>query len=306
MSFETKSWIFFNLGILFLIFIDLFTFHRKAHTIKIHEALWASLFWITLALFFNYFIYVTRGSHDALNFFTGYIVEKSLSVDNLFVFILIFSYFKVPSHLHHKVLFWGILGAIIMRAFFILFGIALVSKFHWIFYVFGAFLLYTGFKLGFEKEKKIDPESNFLIQLFSRWIPITHEYVNDKFFVWKKSKLFATPLCVALITIETTDLIFAVDSIPAILGITFDPFIAYTSNILAILGLRSLYFVLASLIDLFRYLKYGLAAILIFIGVKMLISGWIEIPIFLSLGLILFILIITILFSIIESKRYGK
>lgn len=267
------------------------------------EAMQVSAFWIALALVFNIYVYATRGSEDALNFLTGYIVEKSLSVDNLFVFLLIFTYFKVPEHLLHRVLFWGILGAIILRAFFITFGLFLIQNFHWIFYVFGAFLVYTGIKLALEKDKEYDPKSNAAIKLLQRFIPLTHEYKSGHFFVFEKGKWFATPLFLVLIAIETTDIIFAVDSIPAIIGITRDPFIVYTSNILAILGLRSLYFALSHTLTLFHYLHYGLSFILVFIGVKMLISDFFKIPVAISLGVIALVLAISIFASIRNPKK---
>lgn len=296
-------WVIFNAVIVVLLLGDLFLFHRKSHEIKVKEALWMSAFWIGLAFLFNIFIYQTRGIDPALNFLTGYLVEKALSVDNLFVFLLIFTYFKVPKDYTHKVLFWGILGAIVMRAAFILAGIALVEQFHWILYIFGAFLIYTGIKLGLEKDKEINPEDNPIVKFARRFFPVTKDYDADNFFVVKAGKFFATPLFIVLVAIETTDVIFALDSIPAVIGITTDPFIVYTSNILAILGLRSLYFALSHLMTLFHYLHYGLAFILVFIGVKMLIAGFIDIPIFVSLSVILFALLMTILASIYSPKK---
>lgn len=295
-------WVF-NLIIVCLLVLDQCVFHRTNHVIKVKEAIWMSAFWIALALAFNMYIYHLRGAEDALNFLTGYLVEKSLSVDNLFVFLLIFSYFRVPKHLLHKVLFWGIFGAIGMRAIFILFGITLIQNFHWVIYLFGAFLVGTGVKLGMEKEKEIHPESNFIIKLFQRFIPVTHSFSGDTFFIREHGRYFATPLCLVLLTIETTDVIFALDSIPAIIGITEDPFIVYTSNILAILGLRSLFFALSHTLTLFHYLQQGLAFILFFIGVKMLISGYITIPIGASLAIIAITLLIAVLASIFNPKK---
>lgn len=290
-------WIVFNLVILVLIFADLKFFHAKERAISIKEALFATAFWIGLALAFNIGVYFARGLDDALNFFTGYLIEYSLSIDNLFVFLLIFSYFHVPPDLVHKVLFWGIMGAIVMRTFFILCGIALIQTFSWLIYVFGAFLVITGIKLGFTKDSKASPENNFVIKLFKRYFHVTENYVNGKFFIKKGGTLLATPLFIVLLAVETTDLIFALDSIPAIIGITTDIIIVYTSNIFAVLGLRSLYFALAGMMSLFKYLQYGLGAILVFIGLKMLLSGFIHVPILITLGVICFILATCILLS---------
>lgn len=289
-------WIFFNIGILLLIFFDLKFFHRKERKISPKEGLWITAFWIGLALAFNVGIYYFRGLEDALKFLTGYLVEYSLSIDNIFVFILLFSYFHVPEHLVHKVLFWGILGAIVMRGLFILGGVSLIQTFSWLTYVLGLFLIVTGIKFGLVKDK-IEPEKNILIRLFRKYFRISEHYEDGKFFVLKEKKLYATPLLVVLLAVETTDLIFAIDSIPAIIGITTDIFIVYTSNIFAILGLRSLYFVLSDMMKLFHYLHYGLALILIFIGLKMLLSGVFHVPIFLTLGVICAIIVTSIVLS---------
>lgn len=297
-------WCFNGVVALFLL-LDLFVFHKKNHIIYVKEALLLSAFWIALALLFNLFVFYYRGKEDALNFLTGYAVEKALSVDNLFVFLLIFSYFRVPQHLLHKVLFWGIFGAIFMRALFIFAGIALVERFHWMIYLFGLFLIFTGVKLAFEKEKEIHPEGNILLRLFRKLFPVTPHYVEDHFFVRLEGRTFATPLAVVLLSVEATDLIFTVDSIPAIIGITKDPFIVYTSNILAVLGLRSLYFSLSHILTLFHYLHYGLALILTFIGGKMLLSSIIEIPIAISLSFIASVLALSILLSLL-TKPGGK
>lgn len=302
---ESWFWVF-NAVIAILLVIDLFAFHKKSHVIKVREALWMSAFWISLSMAFNVFIYYSQGTENAVNFLTAYLVEKALSVDNLFVFLLIFSYFRVPHHLLHKVLFWGIFGAIIMRAMFILFGIALIQNFHWIIYVFGGFLIFTGIKLAIEKEKEFDPKNNMVINLFKRLFPVTHEYVEDKFFVKEHGHYLATPLCLVLLAIESTDVVFAVDSIPAVIGITKDPFIVYTSNILAILGLRSLYFALSHVLTLFHYLNLGLAFILVFIGVKMMISEYIVIPIMVSLAVVAVILLISIVASILSPKKVKR
>ena len=292
-------WLYFNLLILVLLAFDLFVLHRKKHIIAMKEALWTSLGWIIIALIFNVYIFYSRGYEDALSFFTGYIVEKALSIDNLFVFIIIFSTFQVPEHLLHKVLFWGIIGAIAMRAFFIFFGIALINNFHWIIYVFGAFLIYTGWKLGFKPNKQIHPESNYFIRTIRKIIPMTQNYVGDAFFVKQNGKILATPLFLVLLAIEFTDVVFAVDSIPAIIGITQDPYLIYTSNIFAILGLRSLYFALAKIVQYFHFIHYGLSIILTFIGFKMLLSGYISIPILVSLSVILGTIAISIILSLL-------
>lgn len=289
----------FNLFIIVMLAIDLLVFNRKAHSVSMKEAIGWSIFWVCLALLFNVFIYYDRGVDDALNFLTGYIVEKSLSVDNLFVFLLIFKYFKTPITSLHKVLFWGVLGAIILRALFIWLGIVLITSFHWIIYIFGLFLVVTGIKLWFEKEKEIDPDKNPVLKFFRFFIPFTKNYEHNQFFVIKDSRYVATPLFAVLLTIETTDLIFAVDSIPAILAITTDPFIVYTSNIFAILGLRSLFFVLSHIMSLFHFLHYGLSIILIFIGAKMLLADLYKVPTWAALTVIFSVLMISIIISLI-------
>ncbi len=265
-------WIIFNVFVLLLLGLDLLVFHRKKHEVGIKEALWTSLFWIVLALCFNGLIYYWRGEDPAMEFLTGYLIEKSLSVDNLFVFILIFNFFKVPPKYQHNLLFWGVLGALVLRGIFILVGVALISKFHFIIYILGAFLVYTGIKMAFSGDQDVDPEHNPVVKWVSRHIRMTKTHEEGKFFVRKRGKLYATPLFLVLIMIESTDVVFAADSIPAILAISNDPFIVYTSNVFALLGLRALYFALAGIMELFHYLKYGLSVILSFIGVKLLIS----------------------------------
>ena len=299
---EFFPWLIFGAVVLGLLALDLGVFHRKSHEVKIKEALIWSGVWISLALAFNAFVYFTRGSGPALEFLAGYLIEEALSVDNLFVFLLIFSYFRVPSIVQHKVLFWGILGALLMRALFIVAGISLIEKFHWIIYVFGAFLIYTGIRMVTEQGKEIHPERNPVLRLFRRLVPVTETYVEDRFFVMKGARRFATPLFIVLLMVETTDLIFAVDSIPAILAITRDPFIVYTSNVFAILGLRSLFFALAGLMKLFRYLNYGLCFILVFVGLKMLLAELFKIPIVVALGVIIAILGASILVSILRRE----
>jgi len=295
-------WIGFNVFVLLMLALDLGVFHRKAHEVKFKEALVWSLVWIVLALVFNAGIWYYFGEIKAVQFLTGYIIEKSLSVDNIFVFILIFSSFAVPAKYQHKVLFWGILGALVMRAIFIFAGVALISKFHWIIYVFGFFLVYTGYKIAKEKGTKVNIDNNPLLAFVRRIIPFTNDYRDDKFFVKEAGKKMATPLFLVLVLIEFTDLIFAVDSIPAILAITTDPFIVYTSNVFAIMGLRSLYFALAGSLKYFTYLHYGLAIILIFVGIKMIISDFYKFDPFVSLGIIVLILAGSMVASAIKTK----
>ncbi len=290
-------WTGFGVFVVAMLVLDLAVFHKKAHAVKIKEALMWSAIWIALALFFNIGVYIHKGPDTALRFLTGYLLEKSLSVDNLFVFLLIFQYFQVPQKYQHKILFWGILGALIFRAIFIAAGITLIHKFHWIIYVFGAILIWTGLKLALEKEKEVEPEKNIVLKIFKKLMPIANQYEGEKFFIKKDGRNFATPLFVVLLVIETTDVIFAVDSIPAILAISHDPFIVYTSNVFAILGLRALYFALSGVMQMFKHLHYGLAAILVFVGTKMLISEFYKIPIWISLSVIAFILCLSIIAS---------
>ncbi len=290
-------WILFNLFVVLMLGLDLGVLHRRAHAVKFREAVAWSAMWIALAAGFAVLIYFWHGRAPALEFVTGYVVELSLSVDNLFVFLLIFRYFRVPSHLQHRVLFWGILGALIMRGIFILLGVSLIRRFHFIVYLFGAFLVYTGIKLFREHEKDIHPENNPVLRLFRRWMPVTPDYVGGKFFV-RQPGLYATPLLIVLLVVETTDVLFATDSVPAILAITLNAFIVYTSNVFAILGLRSLYFALAGLMDKFRYLHYGLALILTFIGVKMLVSGYYVISTEIALAVVGVTLAVSMLASV--------
>lgn len=300
------GWVAFNVFVVTMIILDLFVLHRRHKVPTVKQALWTSASWISLALIFNLGIYYFYGQDKALDFLAGYLIEESLSVDNLFVFILIFDYFRTPKEYQHKVLFWGILGAIIMRAIFIFFGIALVNKFHWILYIFGIFLIYAGIKMAMPKNEQIKPESNFVIKLLKKLIPVSHHYDKDKFFTQINNIWHATPLFIALVTVEMMDLIFAIDSIPAVMAITLDPFIVYTSNIFAIIGLRSLYFALAHLIPLFHCLRYGLAAILGFVGLKMLVNSFIEIPIIVSLGFIVGAIALSIMASFIFPAKANK
>ncbi len=296
-------WLSFNLFVLLLIAFDALILSPKNKEITVKQALMLSGFWVFLALVFNAGIYFWLGSQRALEFFTGYLIEQSLSVDNLFVFLLIFSYFKVPVIYQRKVLFWGIIGAQVMRAAFILAGVALLHHFHWLIYLFGAFLVFSGIKLFLEKDKQIHPEGNVALKLFRRFMPVTDNYVEGQFTVKQQGRRWATPLLIVLIVIETTDLIFALDSIPAILAITKDPFIVYSSNIFAILGLRAMYFALAGLMNVFHHLHYGLGIILAFVGVKMLTEDIFHIPIMAALGVIAGVLTITIVTSIMFPAK---
>lgn len=285
-----------------MLVLDLGVFHRRAHTVKFREALAWSVAWIALAAAFAVVIFFWHGRIPALEFVTGYVIELSLSVDNLFVFLLIFRFFQVPPVHQHKVLFWGILGALIMRAIFIVAGVGLIQRFHWIIYVFGVFLVYSGIKLFFQEEAEIHPEKNPVLRLFRGWMPVTEDYVGNKFFV-RRPGLFATPLFAVLLIVETTDLLFAVDSIPAILAITRDAFIVYTSNVFAILGLRSMYFALAGMMKMFRYLHYGLSLVLVFVGTKMLLSHYFEIPTHIALGSVAGVLAISVIASLANPKK---
>ncbi|HEU5145379.1 MAG TPA: TerC family protein, partial [Chryseosolibacter sp.] len=276
-------WGTFNLFVLGMLALDLGVFHKRSEEITVRNALVWTGIWITLAMAFNFFVYLYFGKAEAIEFFTGYIIEKSLSVDNIFVIIMIFSYFHVPAAYQHKVLFWGILGALVMRVIFIFAGIELIHRFHWLIYLFGGFLIVTGVRMLFGSEAKIEPEKNPVVRLARKVFPVTSSFKDDNFFVRINGKLWATPLFIVVILIESTDLIFAVDSIPAILAITDNPFIVYTSNVFAILGLRSLYFALSGIEKYFHYLKYGLAAILVFVGTKMCLADYYKIPIEVSL-----------------------
>jgi tellurite resistance protein TerC len=285
-----------------MLVLDLGVFHRRAHTVKFREALLWSVMWIVLAGIFAGVVYFWRGRASSLEFVTGYVIELSLSVDNLFVFLLIFRYFRVsPAH-QHKVLFWGILGALIMRAIFIVAGVGLIRKFHWIIYGFGALLVYSGVRLFSQENAEIHPEKNPVLRLFRRWVPVTKDYEGDKFLV-RRPGLYATPLLVVLLVVETTDLLFAVDSIPAVLAITLDAFIVYTSNVFAILGLRSMYFAVAGMMEMFRYLHYGLSIILIFVGGKMLVSHYIDIRTEVALGIVGTILTVSVGASMLKPRK---
>lgn len=299
MSQQVLLWVGFSVFVVTVLALDLGVFHRKSHDVSIKEALVWSAVWISLALIFNIGIYIWRDSESALAFLTGYLLEKSLSVDNLFVFLLIFSYFSVPAGHQHKVLFWGILGALLIRALMIGVGVALLQMFHWLIYIVGGFLVITGFKMAFQKEEELHPENNPLVRIFRRLMPVTTEYHGDRFFVRQGGRLFATPLFIVLLIVEATDVVFAVDSIPAILAITTDPFIVYTSNVFAILGLRALFFALSGIMNLFHYLKVGLAVVLIFIGLKMVLSELYKVPIQFALLVVAGILALSIVASLV-------
>jgi tellurite resistance protein TerC len=296
-------WVGFNLFVIIMLALDLGVFHRRAHEVRIREALLWSAFWIMLAMLFNLGIYFWHGSQAALEFLTGYLLEKSLSVDNIFVFLMIFTYFRVPYLHQHKVLFWGILGALIMRALFILLGVTLIQRFHWVIYIMGVFLIITGIKMATQKDADIQPERNPVLRLVRRFLRVTPDYEGGRFFVRRNGQLLATPLFIVVLVVETTDVIFAVDSIPAILAITLDPFIVYTSNVFAILGLRALYFALAGVMQLFHYLPYGLSLILVFVGIKMLLVDIYKIPIGLALGTVAAVLVISVVASILFPPK---
>jgi len=296
-------WVAFNVFVLGMLALDLGVFHRKAHSVSIKEAGVWSCIWVSLALVFNLGVYYLWGPDKALEFLTGYVIEKSLSVDNLFVFLMIFQYFNTPAEYQHRILFWGIVGALILRAIFIATGAALLSNFHWMIYVFGGFLVITGIKMLLQGDEKIEPEKNPVVRLFQRIMPVTHDYHGQSFFIIKDGKRHATLMMLALIVVETTDVIFAVDSIPAIFAVTQDPFIVYTSNIFAILGLRALYFMLAGIMEMFVYLKVGLSFVLCFVGTKMLLVDVYKIPIGASLAVIGGVLLLSAIASLIVARK---
>ncbi|HLA12543.1 MAG TPA: TerC family protein [Pyrinomonadaceae bacterium] len=303
-SSSTWLWVGFSLFILVMLSLDLGLFNRKAHIIKYREAATWSAVWVTLAMIFSALVFWYLGTTKGLEFLTGYLIELSLSVDNLFIFLLIFSYFKVPARFQHRVLFWGVMGALVMRLTMIFIGAALLNRFHWIIYIFGGFLVYTGIKMFRQEDTDIQPENNPAVRLVTRYIPISHEYDEQKFFTRINGKLTGTLLLLVLVIVEVTDLVFAVDSIPAIFAITRDPFIVYTSNVFAILGLRSMYFLLAGVVEKFHYLKTGLAIVLTFIGIKMLVVALdFHIPIWLSLVFVAVVLFSSVAASMIWTKE---
>jgi tellurite resistance protein TerC len=303
MGSSTWLWIGFSVFILLMLSLDLGLLNRKAHTIKYREAAIWSAIWVTLASMFAALVFYYQGSTRGLEFVTGYLIELSLSVDNLFVFLLIFSYFKVPAKYQHRVLFWGVMGALVMRLTMIFVGAALINRFHWIIYIFGAFLVYTGIKMFRQEELDIKPDENPVVRLITRYMPITHHYEEQRFFTRVNGKLTGTLLLLVLVIVEVTDLVFAVDSIPAIFAITTNTFIVYTSNVFAILGLRSMYFLLAGVVEKFQYLKMGLAIVLTFIGLKMLVLAvGLHIPIWISLVFVAVVLLSSVAASIIWPK----
>jgi tellurite resistance protein TerC len=283
--------------ILVMLALDLLIFHRRAHVIRFREALAWTVFWIVLAIIFGVGVYIWMGPQSGVEYFTGYLIEKSLSVDNLFVFLLIFSYFSVPAKYEHKILFWGIIGALVMRILFISAGVLLIEQFYWVIYIFGGFLIVGGIRMAFKQKEEIHPERNPLVRLFRRFMPMTTAYESDRFFVRRAGKLVATPLVLVLLVVESTDVVFALDSIPAIFAITRDPFIIYTSNVFAILGLRALYFALVGVLQRLRYLHYGLAGILVFVGAKMLLAEVYHIPVEVALGVVAGLLLVTVVAS---------
>ena len=300
---DVLLWIGFSVFLILMLALDLGVFHKDSHVVEFKEAMIWSGVWIGLALIFNVGIFYYFGKVKGLEFMTGYLIEKSLSIDNVFIIALIFTYFNVPRQYQHRVLFWGVIGALIMRAILIAVGATLIKEFSWIIYIFGAFLIFTGFKMYFQKNEGINPDKNPVVRFFKRFIPMTDEYNKEKFFLIKEGKRFATPLFVVLLLVETTDLIFAVDSIPAIFAITSDPFIVFTSNAFAILGLRSLYFALAGVIYKFYYLKAGLSVILVFVGIKMMLIDIYKIPIGVSLGFVALVIVISVIASIRKNKQ---
>ncbi len=299
-------WIGFNVFILGLLTIDLVVFSRRPHAIRIREAFIWSGVWIATALAFNVGVYFWFGHHAALQFLTGYLIEKSLSVDNLFVFLLLFTYFKVPAKYQHEVLYWGIIGALILRGTLIILGAALIQRFSWILDVFGLFLVITGIRMAFDKgAEDVHPERNIVVKFFRRLFPVTPDFHEQKFFVRIDGKRSATLLFIVLLVVESTDLVFAVDSIPAVFAVTRDPFIVYTSNVFAILGLRSLYFALAGMMNMFYYLRHGLAVVLTFIGLKMIAERFVDVPILIALGVVAGVLTTAVIASIVRARRLG-
>jgi tellurite resistance protein TerC len=307
-------WVGFNILILILLALDLGVFHRKVRVIRLSEAVAWSVIWVVVALLFNVWVYYAHrfawvqftGANPALEYFTGYLIERALSIDNIFVFLVIFSYFGVQPQYQYRVLFWGILGALIMRGLMIWLGVELISRFEWVLYIFGAFLVWTGFELFRHKASEVDPSKNPVLRLARKYLRVTHEYHGERFFVVQHGLGYATPLFLVLLVVETTDVAFALDSIPAIFGITRDPFIIYSSNVFAILGLRALYFLLAGVMNYFRYLNAGLAIVLIFIGAKMLLEKFVHISIYLSLGIVGAVLGVSILASIVAARREAR
>ena len=301
-------WLIFSVVVLIMLALDLGVFHRRAHAVTLREAATWSFVWVALSLLFNLGIWHWEGTTKALEFFTGYLIEKSLSVDNIFVFLVLFQYFGVEPRYQHRVLFWGIFGALVMRGILIAAGVVLIARFHWILYVFGAFLVWAGIKMMFHKAHDVHPEKNPVFRWARKYLPVTNDYHGQQFFVHEGGIWRVTPMFLVLLVVETTDLAFALDSIPAIFGITQDPFIVFSSNVFAILGLRAMYFLLAGVMHYFRYLNIGLSAVLVFIGVKMLTEKWVEIPTWLSLAIVgsmLLAAVVASLYANAMEKRRG-
>jgi tellurite resistance protein TerC len=296
-------WVLFNLFVIALLALDLGVLNRRPHAIGFREAIAWSAGWIALALAFAGLVFFWHGRAQSLQFVTAYVIEVSLSVDNLFIFLVIFRYFKVPDEHQHKVLFWGVLGALVMRGIFIAAGVSLIERFEWIIYAFGALLVYSGLKLLRHDDAQIHPEKNPVLRLFRRALPVTDEYEGGKFFTRRNRELYATPLLIVLLVVETSDILIAVDSVPAVLAITRNAFIVYTSNVLAILGLRSMYFALAGMMDRFHYLHYGLSVVLIFIGLKMIASHYVDVPTEWALGIVLAVLATSVVVSLITPNQ---
>jgi tellurite resistance protein TerC len=303
MSGDLPLWIGFNIIVFALLAIDLGVLNRHAHEVSIREAAIWSAVWIGVSLAFGAVVYVVKGAEAGLQFYSAYLIEKSLSVDNIFVFVLIFAYFAVAPRYQHRVLFWGIIGALVMRGIIIFSGAALIQRFEWIMYIFGAFLVVTGIRLARRQEAAPDPSHNPVVRLARRFIPFSEDYADDKFFIRQAGKLLATPLFLVLLVVETSDLMFAVDSIPAVFAVSQDPFIVYTSNVFAILGLRALYFLVAGAIQRLEYLQQGLAVILVFVGVKMLVRDLYEVPTILSLAVIVLVLAVVVVASLLKRKK---
>lgn len=299
-------WILFNLFALGMLVVDLRVFHRPGHVVGFREALGWSAMYVALAGIFAVVLHFWQGPQAGLEFLTGYVLELSLSVDNLFVFLVIFNFFAVPDQQQHRVLFWGIIGALVLRGVFIGAGVGLIHRFHWILYIFGALLVYSGIRMCMAGQQKVDPSRNPVVKAFRAWMPVTDDYHGGRFFIRNNSRLYATPLLIVLLVIETSDLLFAVDSIPAILAITLNAFIVYTSNVFAILGLRSMYFAVSGLMKIFRFLHYGLAVVLTLVGVKMLLSDHFRVPILATLGTVAGVLIVSVVLSMIFPKPEGK
>ncbi len=303
MDYPIWAWVAFTVGVIFMLLLDLQVFHREAHEVRVREAAAWSLVWIAAGVLFGWFVWWERGSQAGLEYFTAYLIEKSLSLDNVFVWMVVFGYFAVAPRYQHRVLFWGVVGAIVMRGIFIAAGVSLLKAFHWVVYVFGAILVITGLRLAFRGEEEVLPEHNPVLRMVRRLIPMTETYEGQAFFVRRAGRLMATPMLAVLVVVETTDLMFAVDSVPAVLAITREPFIVWTSNVAAILGLRALYFLIAGVLRQFRYLHYGLAVVLIYVGGKMAASEFYKIPTPISLGVIAAIVGTAIVLSVVAEIR---